>query len=76
MHIKGTTSCEVIHAPNYQGSWVAIGRSVVYYAMAAHAFSAEIECRHCNLDLEPDTLVIYYEQISNLDTSTLGLDIF
>ena len=28
-------------------NWVAIRRAVVYYARAAHAFSAGIECRHC-----------------------------
>ena len=27
--------------------WVAIGHAVVYYAWAAHTFSAEIKCRHC-----------------------------
>ena len=29
------------------GNCVAIGRAVVYYARAAHAFSAGIKCRHC-----------------------------
>ena len=28
-------------------NWVAIGRAVVYYARAAHTFSAGIKCRHC-----------------------------
>ena len=28
------------------GNWVAIGRAVVYYAQAAHAFSAGIKCWH------------------------------
>ena len=28
------------------GNWVAIGRVVVYYARATHAFSAGIKCRH------------------------------
>ena len=32
----------------YPGNWVAIGRAVVYYAWATHAFSAGIKCRHCN----------------------------
>ena len=27
---------------------MAIGRAVVYYARAAHAFSAGIKCRHCS----------------------------
>ena len=29
------------------GNLVAIGRTVVYYAMAAHACSAGIKYRHC-----------------------------
>ena len=29
--------------------WVVIGCRVVYYARAAHAFSAGIKCRHCNI---------------------------
>ena len=29
------------------GNWVAIRHKVVYYAWDAHAFSAEIKCRHC-----------------------------
>ena len=29
------------------GTWMAIERAVVYYARAAHAFSAGIKCRHC-----------------------------
>ena len=28
-------------------NWVTIGRAVVYYARAPHAFSAGIKCRHC-----------------------------
>ena len=28
------------------GNWVAIGRAVVYYSRAVHAFSAGIKCRH------------------------------
>ena len=28
------------------GHWVAIGRGVVYYGRAAHAFNAGIKCRH------------------------------
>ena len=31
------------------GNLVAIGRAVVYYARAAHTFSAGIKCRHCRL---------------------------
>ena len=30
------------------GNVVAIGRAVVYYARAAHIFSAGIKCRHCS----------------------------
>ena len=29
------------------GNYVAIGSKVVYYARAAHAFSAGIKCQHC-----------------------------
>ena len=29
-------------------SWLAIGRVFVYYARAAHAFSAGIKCWHCS----------------------------
>ena len=29
------------------GNRVDIGRVIVYYARAAHSFSAEIKCRHC-----------------------------
>ena len=29
------------------GNWVAIGHAVVYYAQAAHTFSAGIECLYC-----------------------------
>ena len=28
-------------------TWVAIRCAVMYYAQAAHAFTAEIECLHC-----------------------------
>ena len=31
------------------GNWAAIRHAVVYYAKAAHAFSAAIKCRHCML---------------------------
>ena len=34
------------------GNWIAIGRAVVYYARAAHSFSAGIKCRHCRIPLE------------------------
>ena len=30
-------------------NWKAIGRAVVYYARASHAFSAGIEWRHCTM---------------------------
>ena len=30
-----------------RGNWLAIGRAVVYYAWAAHTYSAGIKCRHC-----------------------------
>ena len=32
----------------YLENWMAIRRAVVYYAQAAHAFSAGIICQHCN----------------------------
>ena len=31
----------------YPGNQMAIRRAVVYFARAAHAFSAGIKCRHC-----------------------------
>ena len=31
------------------GHWMAIGRAVVNYARAAHAFKAGIKCWHCRL---------------------------
>ena len=31
------------------GNVVAIGRAVMYFARAAHTFSAGIKCRHCSL---------------------------
>ena len=31
----------------HSGNWVAINHSLVYYAQAAHAFSAGIKNRHC-----------------------------
>ena len=31
----------------WPGNWVVISRAVVNYALAAHAFSAEIKCWHC-----------------------------
>ena len=34
------------------GNWVAILRAVVYYAWAAHAFSAGIKYRHCSSRLK------------------------
>ena len=44
-------SCELIHAfiPKKLGT---IGRAVVYYARAAHVFSAGIKCRHCSLRIK------------------------
>ena len=34
------------------GNCVAIGRAVVYFAWAAHTFSAGIKCRHCTAQKE------------------------
>ena len=47
--VKATFSCEVrdLWSHPCPGHWVEIGRSVVYYARAAHVFSAWIKCRHC-----------------------------
>ena len=36
-----------------QGNCVAFGRTVVYYAGDAHAFSSGIKCRHCGLETAP-----------------------
>ena len=38
------------------GNWVAIGRAVVYYARAANAISAGINCRHCICNPPPPPL--------------------
>ena len=34
------------------GNWVGIGRAVVYYVWAAHAFSAWVKCWQCRLILQ------------------------
>ena len=47
LRIKATFSFEVVFMHPWPGNWVAIGRSVVYYDRDAHAFSADIKCRHC-----------------------------
>ena len=39
------------------GDRVAIGRAVVYYARAAHAFSAGIKCRHCRYGQDNKTII-------------------
>ena len=42
--------CSVVRSsihPPCQGTWVAIGHSVVYFARAAHANFAGIKCQHC-----------------------------
>ena len=43
------------------GKWVAIRRSVVYYAQAAHVFSAGIKCRYC-MSLTPCCTYVRYLQ--------------
>ena len=50
LRIKDPFNCEFwkVWSHPYPGNRVAIGLTVVYYAQAAHAFSAEIKCRHCN----------------------------
>ena len=40
LRIRATSSCEALHA--CPGNWVAIRCAVVYYARAAHVFSAEV----------------------------------
>ena len=62
--IKTTFSCEVIHAFMPWEKWLAIGRVVVYYAWANHAFSAGITRPHCNTVtdtfpkcIEPDSIL-------------------
>ena len=40
------------------GNWVAKGREVVYYARAAHAFSAGIKCGHCNFGTKKNNFEI------------------
>ena len=48
-------------------NWVTIGRAVVYYAWAAHAFSAGIKCRHCILNEDIDISKRYiFEYMSHL----------
>ena len=42
----------------YPGIWMAIGRTVVYKARAAHAFSAGNKCRHCTLSISAKCLRI------------------
>ena len=37
----------VVRSSMHQGNWVTIKHAVVYYAQAAHAFSAGIKSRHC-----------------------------
>ena len=58
-----------------QGNWVAIGHTVVYYAGAVHAFSAIIECRHCNLCgiLTTPAVLNQAEHIRYMSTSQLDL---
>ena len=49
----------------YQGHWVAIGHTVVYYARAAHTFSAGINCRHRNI------VVIIVDYIESFFSTTI-----
>ena len=44
--VERSGSCGRIHA--LETNWVVIRRAVVYYSLAAHAFSAGIKCRHCS----------------------------
>ena len=40
-------------------NWVTIGCAVVYYARAAHAFSAGIKCGHCTLSSTMNSLMAW-----------------
>ena len=44
------TPCFQILAKTIPGNRLAIGRAVLYYARATHAFNAGIKCRHCRND--------------------------
>ena len=48
-----TFSCEVrdLWSHPWPGNWVAIGRAVVYYAWAGHAYSTGFKYRHCTLKI-------------------------
>ena len=37
------------------GNWMTIGRTVVFYARATHAFSAGIRCLHCRVTQRQQT---------------------
>ena len=50
------------------GNRLTIGRAVVYYAKAAHTFSAEIKCQHCiisSVDITEKKYNFYKKDNSN-----------
>ena len=55
---------------------MAIGRAVVYYARAAHAFSAGIKCQHCrdykNLVMDGKVVILCNQDINLFDFPEYG----
>ena len=50
----------------FPGNWVSIRHAVMYYAQAAHAFSAGIKCRHCRWNKDTtciDTTLIFQSKL-------------
>ena len=50
------------------GNVVAIGRAVVYYARAAHTFSAGIKCRHCITNVQLQMFCLSFASQSTVQT--------
>ena len=59
LQTKASFSFEVIHASMPPENLFAIGHAVVWYARAAHAYSAGIECPYCILDIVHETIKGY-----------------
>ena len=59
------------------GNWLAIRRGVVYYARAAHAFSAGITCRHgiaaCDGDGDGDDDTIVMEMMMIMEMVMMAM---
>ena len=62
LRIKATFSCEVIHASIPRELGGNPGHVVVYFARAAHAFSAGIKCLHCIYVCNLLTIFVTYER--------------